>query len=74
MSSRTHHAALLRLVLDAIDVEDQIERTACLDGIAAQRFEEPVFNPIGVLGKREFPLPHLPSERRGRRSRPPPAR
>ena len=41
MSRRAHHGALLRLVLHAIDVEDQVEGTTCLDGMAGQRFEEP---------------------------------
>lgn len=41
MSRCAHHGALLRLVLHAIDVEDQVEGTTCLDGMAGQRFEEP---------------------------------
>jgi hypothetical protein len=44
MTWRTHDAALLSLMLDAVDVEDQIERTACLSGVAGQCLEKSASN------------------------------
>jgi hypothetical protein len=40
MSRRSHDATLLGIVLDAVDLEDQIERATSGLGMAGQRLEE----------------------------------